>query len=135
MAVVIYDGLPKSFKSRRADMNGSAGLSFLYVFQCETHFKVGISRDPKRRLCDMQNSCPFPIKPVLHKRIRYEYALFFERTVHDELSEFKTKSEWFSAPLPRIIEAIEVAAAKTKSITSSGKGWSQRVAQNLPRLS
>lgn len=84
--------------------------SFLYVFHCEGFHKVGISKTPNFRLSSLQAMNPYPITLVLYRRVRAEDARRFEMKIHALLRPYRLHGEWFSAPLPVIRKAAEMAS-------------------------
>jgi len=79
----------------------------VYIFQCETFVKVGISSDVKKRVKALQPGNPFPIRILRTSRTRSRIkALLIERTVHNILSDDHHFGEWFKCTPERAREAL-----------------------------
>jgi len=72
------------------------GGADLYIFQMAVtgDFKVGRSSNVRRRIAEIQTSCPHPLRMILH----IPGAGHLERDVHAELRKHQTRvrnGEWF----------------------------------------
>lgn len=65
----------------------------VYLIQCGNFFKVGISKQPKRRLKEIQTCNPLPCRIIGTKSV--EDAVHLERFIHSELTECNSSGEWF----------------------------------------
>ena len=57
-------------------------------------FKVGISRDPYKRLAQLQTGCPFRLS-LYYGDLASDAAVRDEKEIHRRLSLFTTAGEWF----------------------------------------
>lgn len=64
----------------------------LYLFRAGDHYKIGISKDPKRRLCDLSIS-PIPVELIWSSQI--EDARGLERQLHKTFQGKRVHGEWF----------------------------------------
>jgi len=68
----------------------------LYIMQIEKTgaIKIGVSKNPEKRIKQLQTSCPYKIKMIL----RIEKRADLEKQLHDRLKKFRTtrsNQEWF----------------------------------------
>lgn len=70
----------------------------IYLFQLEgtNFYKVGLSRDVKRRLKAVNAHSPMTVNLV--ESIRVELTGPAERFIHNRLRQYHVKSEWFDLP-------------------------------------
>lgn len=88
----------------------------IYAIKCEHFFKVGITTNKDARLATLSRMNPFDLSCELYRTIPYRHAHFIEKHVHDALSEWHHRGEWFTASLPEIksalVNAIRAARAR-----------------------
>ena len=82
---------------------------YVYLIQAGLcHFKVGISKHPKRRLRNMQGGCPLEmtllsaVGPVPH-----QFALRFEQAILKAMAPFHSHGEWLDIPDYAIVDALK----------------------------
>jgi hypothetical protein len=56
-------------------------------------YKIGISKNHKRRIKDIRQSMPFNIDVLLIKKSLFAYEL--EQSIHEEYKDYHIKNEWF----------------------------------------
>lgn len=89
-------------------------MNYVYVIQLEDQdlFKVGFSNSPATRLAGLQSSTPYQLRLV--RTIGHPRAEDLERAAHKELSEFRTRGEWFVCPLSTVLDALFAASARVE---------------------
>ncbi|NDG32975.1 GIY-YIG nuclease family protein [bacterium] len=84
---------------------------FIYVIGPEDGpFKIGITKDVKTRLRELQVGCWFKIK--VHFILESIDPRHTEEIVHSFLSQYRLNGEWFKCPLNGIIHTIEMIYEK-----------------------
>jgi len=81
---------------------------FVYVLQSGPYYKIGISKEPSRRLAEIRPRLPFPIE-LLHL-IRTDNMIGTERFMHKSLNHCRLNGEWFrpsSEELKSLIDSVE----------------------------
>jgi hypothetical protein len=68
---------------------------YLYVIFNEEHYKIGISKQPERRLKQLQTGCAVSIKLIKTYKIPDSYARKIEKQVHRMFWQRQLKGEWF----------------------------------------
>lgn len=85
--------------------------SYVYVIgeQDNGPYKVGISKNPKKRLKTLQTGHPKHL--VLHavKETDSSKAKLLETIIHNNISNYKTKGEWFDVNLSKLLLEIDYA--------------------------
>ena len=61
---------------------------FLYIVKFWPYFKVAISRIIKDRIYTMRGGNPFKNQFILYWTIRFKYAVFIEKAVHEKLAQY-----------------------------------------------
>jgi hypothetical protein len=84
-------GHPKILKTRRAIR---VGQDFLYIFEQEGYYKIGISNDPARRLSALQSSTPFEVKIFFVLEFGGD-AEPIEKALHEYFSRKHIRGEWY----------------------------------------
>ena len=84
-------------KLERETVNSTANETgrYLYVFADELNqiCKIGISKDPKKRLQILQTGYPHQLKTLFTVFLKNPDAM--ESIVHKALNDFRLKGEWF----------------------------------------
>lgn len=88
---------------------------FLYAFHCEGFHKVGITRTPRARRASIQMWNPHPVTLVLYRRVHARNARKYEMAIHKLLAPYRVHGEWFTAPIPVIRKAAEMALRQTRT--------------------
>lgn len=84
--------------------------SYIYVIGSEhPPYKVGISRNPERRLRDLQTG--HPEKLILHHKQSTDAARtkLLETVIHRNLHLHRTHGEWFDIPMENLLLEIDFA--------------------------
>ena len=85
-------------------------FTFLYLMQSGTAIKLGMSKNPKKRLLDLKTGAAKKINLLQQHRIPKEGARTIESKCHRVLWDFRSAGEWFEVR-PLIAEiAIEHVA-------------------------
>lgn len=69
--------------------------SQLYIINIANteYYKVGVSQNPTRRICDIKNSMPFDIDIIYCEYHQNTYDL--EENIHNSIADYYIKHEWF----------------------------------------
>jgi hypothetical protein len=117
--VILKNGLPLISKRPLGHPDyhrRGKSMVYLYVFACQDLHKIGISRDPMARLEELRRNIPFDVSAVSHLRMTKNFALLFEQSVHDELSHFRVRGEWFRATVEQINDACVAVRMRVREI-------------------
>ena len=84
--------------------------SFIYIIGSDqAPYKVGISRDPIKRLRSLQTGHPYPLQLHYTKETDICKTKLFETVIHLHLKMHKTSGEWFDVILANLILDVEYA--------------------------
>jgi len=83
----IMDDLKKKEKERQN----------LYLLECQSFYKIGISKNVNRRVKQINKSIPFKIKVVGYIYLGKQ-ARSAETYWHDHYKKYRVRGEWFSIP-------------------------------------
>lgn len=80
-------------------------FSTIYAIQMKGQnlFKVGYAANPEQRLVELQIGNPFEL--IIYRRIETFFALEVEKVIHDLLSGYEVRGEWFEVK-PEIIDSV-----------------------------
>jgi hypothetical protein len=82
-----------------------SGSGYVYLAYCETgHHKIGISATPEGRIKHFDTIMPVSVE--LQHIFKCDDSFAAEQTLHDMLSEYRFKGEWFSLPR-EIVKSIK----------------------------
>lgn len=85
-------------------------ISYIYVIGSDSPpYKVGISKDPQRRLKDLQTGFPQKLKIHMMKETESTKTRLLETVIHHHLKHHKTHGEWFDMSLKDILLEVEYA--------------------------
>lgn len=88
--------------------NSTMSISYIYVIGSDNPpYKVGISRDPARRLKSLQTGHPFPLQLHYTKETDICKTKLLETVIHRHLKMHKTSGEWFDVVLKDLILDVE----------------------------
>lgn len=75
--------------------------------------KIGMTKDPRKRLETIQTACPFKIVLYGAWELSFEDEMpsFVERAVHGSLKKYRLHGEWFSVEPLYAAHSIELAIA------------------------
>lgn len=70
--------------------------SYIYVITDETHIKVGVSRNPSKRIKALQTGSPKPLRVVNTYCLPAKKVYALESRCHQQISSYYLKrGEWF----------------------------------------
>ena len=74
-------------------MNTDYKTGYIYLLECGGRYKIGYSKDPERRLKELDNR-PFKLNLVI-KSNKLKNAYDIEQEIHHHLNEHKINGEWY----------------------------------------
>ena len=84
--------------------------SFIYIIGgTQAPYKVGISRDPTKRLKSLQTGHPYPLQLHYTRETDICKTKLLETVIHRHLKLYKTNGEWFDVTLANLILDVEYA--------------------------
>jgi hypothetical protein len=94
----IYRSLEHSKKMSQNARNTNSRLKpdgYIYILQYGKSdiYKIGVSARPKRRIQDIDNASPFPVKKILTAWFKDVYEM--EEIIHKNLENVLIRKEWF----------------------------------------
>jgi hypothetical protein len=86
-----------------------SSVSYVYVVRMETgQIKIGMAKDPQKRLKGLQTSHPLGLEILMVFKIDYStypyYVNEVELDFHEWLDEYRIRGEWFKAEALALIE-------------------------------
>lgn len=82
---------------------------YVYMIQCVTpagdYYKIGVAKNPSRRVDTLQIGNPFPLRMVKHVWFADSYGA--EKTLHTKLHRARVNGEWFKFRTQRDLELVE----------------------------
>jgi Meiotically up-regulated gene 113 len=102
--------------------------SYIYIIGSDKPpYKVGISKNPQRRLKDLQTGHPYPL--TIHSIVETSTAnnKLLESVIHRNLRHLRTNGEWFDIPLERLkleVDFVMIRYSKDPTLKT-------RVTQNI----
>jgi hypothetical protein len=91
-------------------LNIAMATSYIYVIGGDAPpYKVGISKDPQRRLKNLQTGHPHKLSIHSIKETDVAKTKLLESTIHHHLKHHRTHGEWFDLPLDDIKLEVEFA--------------------------
>ena len=89
-----------------------------------TYIKVGIARDPWKRLATLQTANPGKLKiERLWGPFPREKAFEVEHAIHDFLSEDWTNGEWFNVPADDVTFAVFAVCDPDPAQKQAARDW------------
>jgi hypothetical protein len=84
--------------------------SYIYIIGSDTPpYKVGISKDPGRRLKSLQTGHPRKLRILDARATDAEKTKLLETAIHQQLKFYKTHGEWFDIKLDALKLEVEHA--------------------------
>lgn len=79
-----------------AVLSGVPVEQYVYIVHAvgTSTYKIGISKNPTKRVRDMQTSCPLPLQLI--SKIRCKDAHAAEESLHALLGKYHVRGEWFT---------------------------------------
>ena len=85
-------------------------VSYIYIIGGNTPpYKVGISKNPQRRLKNLQTGSPYPLKIHSLTETCITKTKLLETVIHRHLKFKRTSGEWFDVPLEDLKLEIDYA--------------------------
>lgn len=95
----------------------STAISNVYLLTCGEYVKVGMARDVRRRIDDLQIANPYPLEYVHSYEFEGpRYARLCEMATHEMLSPWSHRGEWFATNITRARRALDAAFAATEKL-------------------
>jgi len=91
----------------------------IYIMTAGPYLKVGVAFDPNKRLLELQTGNPFDMKVALSMHTKGN-AYDAEAAVHNKLSAFNTRGEWFDCSFEIAKRAVLSVADKNNKGTPRG---------------
>lgn len=95
--------MPFTFQS---DSEVTYSDKFIYILKSQDNYKIGITKDIKKRIGDLQTGNP--VKILFVCSTFSENAYDFESELHNHFDEFRLQGEWFQLPPDKLEELIEI---------------------------
>lgn len=77
---------------------------FIYIMRCGEFVKVGIARNVKIRLSNIQSSTPYQVQLV--KSFYHPYARKREHEIHTLFMDYHVRGEWFKITEDKLAELL-----------------------------
>lgn len=91
--------------------------SYIYIIGADAPpYKIGISKEPQRRLRSLQTGHPYPLKIHNLKETDLTETKYLERMIHQNLKHYRTKGEWFQIDLKDAVLEVEYAVMRYSKI-------------------
>ena len=87
-----YSGITISNKKRFPD-----GFIYLIKLHNQDVYKLGVSNNPKRRICDIDSYLPFDLEILSIHYFKNVYDI--EGLISDKIKDFSLRREWYSMPI------------------------------------
>jgi hypothetical protein len=82
--------------------------SYIYIIgSTAPPYKVGISKDPVRRLRELQTGFPLPLSILHQAELPVTRTKMLETVIHRNLKHQRLAGEWFDVPLDQLILEVE----------------------------
>lgn len=91
--------------------------SYIYIIGSDNPpYKIGISKNPDKRLKSLQTGHPFPLQIHSARLTDISETKYLERMIHQNLKFYRTKGEWFNIELKDAILEVEYAVMRYSRI-------------------
>ena len=87
-----YSGITVSNRKRFPD-----GFIYLIKISNQDIYKLGVSNNPKRRICDIDTYLPFDLEILSIHYFKNVYDI--EGLISDKIKDFSLRREWYSMPI------------------------------------
>lgn len=85
-------------------------VSYIYIIGSDNPpYKVGISKDPQKRLKTLQTGHPQKLRIHLLKETDATKTKLLESAIHYNMKFYRTNGEWFDLPLEKVVNEVEFA--------------------------
>jgi len=83
--------------------------NYIYIIKAPgRRYKIGVSKDPKQRLGELNGGCPFPTRYKIIHLIKTTNSLKAEKVLHAKYKNRKIKGEWFMLADAEIRELLKI---------------------------
>lgn len=82
-------------------------------------YKIGVSKNPNKRLNDLQTGNPSPIKILYLYESKNAYKI--EKVLHNRYSHFNTHLEWFELSIKEEVTFLETCGSIEQSLDALKK--------------
>ena len=79
---------------------------FVYVIKSGDNYKIGIAKDPRKRMRDLQTGDPTEHAIVTTSFVSNAQQL--EAKLHQHYTQYSVRGEWFKLPSDKLEEALEI---------------------------
>jgi len=84
--------------------------SYIYIIGSENPpYKIGISKNPERRLKNLQTGHPHKLKIIELRKTDSKKTKLLESVIHKHLDRYRLNGEWFDIPLEKAINHVDFA--------------------------
>lgn len=74
--------------------------SYIYIIGSDNPpYKIGISKDPRRRLKELQTGYPQKLRILETRKVDISRTKLLESVIHKHLDQYKMNGEWFNISL------------------------------------
>lgn len=80
-------------------------MSYIYIISNEKHFKIGFSKNPQRRLAQLQTGCPDKLSLKYSLEIEIAPIHIIEKIMHKQCPK-KVSGEWFDGNLDELVSLL-----------------------------
>jgi len=87
---------------------------YLYVMNADIYYKIGISRDPTKRLKECQTGNPHYISLYAQVNCKNEgYARWLEEVLHNHFHRYHYRGEWYqNLRKQQFVDAVNIHVSK-----------------------
>lgn len=78
----------------------------VYFIEAGEHLKIGVAKNPHKRIRDLQVANPEPLRLVAVMSPSEHDAVTMERHIHFVLSQYRVGGEWFKVPARDAMEKL-----------------------------
>lgn len=95
---------------------------FVYLIKSKPHdlYKIGMSKEPYKRMLSLQTGTPFELK-IVHRIFAFD-CVQLESALHDHYSAYWVRGEWFELPPKEVSNFLNVANSLASEETSGDGG-------------
>ncbi len=92
---------------------------FVYLIRVKAHdlYKIGMSKEPYKRMLSLQTGTPFDLK-IIHRIFAFD-CVQLESALHNHYSTYWVRGEWFKLPPKEVANFLNVANGLASEETNS----------------
>jgi len=94
---------------------------YVYIVECDWKYKIGVARDVRQRIREMQTGNPNPL--VLKDAVIADRAQALEQILHGFFEEHRNTGEWH-----------DINADQLADVVRRFKNWTEHVTEALERV-